>query len=136
MRKTILQVYTLRCDECGTYSPLWRQKAFDLMFCENTPCVRAGFDTVLGRLPKQDELFSGTAENLLKSLSALPETVESIFIAAADEMIKKLAAQAVESTENAIPLQIEPFCYAHLQWGNHRCPDKWFLQRWNAYIPQ
>lgn len=136
MRKTILQVYILRCDTPDQYVFQWQERNFDLFFCENIPCVRSGFESVMGRPPSQKELIFDTAQNLLKMLSDLPETVENAFVAATDETTKKLAAAAIESPVDDIPLQATPFCYTHLQWGNHRCPGKWFLQRWNATIPQ
>lgn len=132
MIKSVLQVYILCCDEKGLPKCISPRKAFDAYFCQNTRGARTGFETALGRMPQECEMREAQAAELLTEIAALPEAVRQVLIVAEPELAQALAGEALETPLEHVPLRIAPAHYAHLQWGNARCPGKWFMQCWNA----
>lgn len=129
MTRSMLQVYILCCGENDAPKI---NKTFDAYFCQNEKNARTAFQLALGRMPTENELKSAEAEEVLKEITLLSEETERVLIVASADMARELAGRALETPLEAVPLSIEPFHYAHLQWGNKRCPGKWFLQRWNT----
>lgn len=132
MMKRILQVYIFCCGENKNRKLANLHRRFDACFCQNENNAMTAFKQTMGRMPTEDELRSSEAKELLAEITTFPEKTEQVMIVTSVDMACKLAGCALETSLETVPLSIEPFHYAHFQWGNKRCPGKWFMQRWNT----